>query len=104
MTGTLEAAAQRRAARVVEHRPSRSTDAMCDQLCLAWARIPLLDGGSNRDIFVAVLLRPVQRACRRPVFVFTGANLRDDGVRNQNGQSRTLDRIEPVDAVEQNER
>ncbi len=40
---------------------------------------------------------------RPPVLVLTGADLFDDGVRNQDCGSQALDQIEPIDAGEQNE-
>ena len=51
---------------------------MRDHLSLAEAEVSVLDAGHNRDIVDAVLRRPLQRCCRRPVLVLAGANLHDD--------------------------
>jgi hypothetical protein len=88
---------------VIEHRPSRTADAMCDHLRLARPEIPVLDARSNRDVRDTVLLRPFHRCCRCPVFPFADTNLLDDGVWNQDCWSEALDQVEAGDAREQNE-
>ena len=57
----------------------------------------------NRDIRDTVPLRPFQRCCGCPVFLFADTNLLDDGVWNQDCGSEALDQVEAGDAREQNE-
>ncbi len=101
MTWISWATAQRRA--VVENRPSRTADTVRDHLRFTRPKIPVLDVGHELHVVDAVLLSP--RHCRRrgPVFVLTGADLFDDGVRNQDCESQVVDQIEAADAGERNE-
>jgi hypothetical protein len=88
---------------VVEHGPSRTTDAVSDDLRLAEPKIPMLDARYDCDVLNSVPLCPLQGRSGHPVLVLTGAHLVDDGVRDQNCGSETLDQVEPVDAREQDE-
>ena len=63
----------------------------------------MFDAGHRRDILDAVPLCPFQCGRRRPVFSLASTDFLEDGVRDQDGGSKTLDQIEPTDAGEQNE-
>ena len=89
---------------IIEHRPSRTADAMCDDLRLARPEIPVLDAGDDRDVRDVVLRGPCEGGCSRWIFLLPGANLFDDSVRNQECGSEALNQVEAGDAREENER
>jgi hypothetical protein len=89
---------------IVEHRPSWSADAVRDDLRLTEPKIPVLDARDDRNVVDSVPLCPLQRGGGTPVFLLTGADFFDDGVRNQDCGGEALDQIEPTDTRKQNER
>ena len=85
---------------IIENRPSRNAESVCDNLRLTEPEIPVLYARGDRDALDSVSLCPFQRGGRSPVLVLTCADLLDDGVRNQDCGSEALDQVEPGDAGE----
>jgi hypothetical protein len=88
---------------VIEDRPSRTADAMCNDLRLAQPEIPVFNAGDDRDVLDAGLRGPCEGGYRRRIFLLPGASFLDDGVRNQDCGGEALDLVEAGDAREQNE-